>query len=361
METCNEKSNRNSDRWKKNPFGYSDKAFDYKINISETMKTEIVYKALISPEKKMFPPKFKMATYNVWGVEEFTFTFIDIRLPFIIQLLKDLNSDVYCLQEVSKKVLEHLMQDPWISSNYYFSEQSMARVNNADVICLTMTKYCPYTTHIFTLRGGLFASDVIFSVFDDRIIINTNLHPGSKHSPGVSDSSIYACCRIEQIHIIKELIKKINTDNKIVYMCGDFNIDFNGNTHDWPELTHIKTLDLVDTWPQLFESDIKGYTENTVVNEMRWNTKKIDKQVRYDCILYTSTNNVKPITIQIFGNKKIYDLPFDLFLKGIAHLKLDTKKGFKVDGKTVYDNSCIKTVNWFPSDHFGVVAEFEQK
>lgn len=348
------------DRWKENPYGYSMHPFDYKMDLDDILSKVIITDYRKSQYRKTFLNEFTISTYNVWGVELFQFTFIDIRLPFIIDLLKKNRTDIVCLQEVGKKVLEALLDDPWIIANYYFSEVDVDWRNRGDVICLTLSRVQPMKTYIYTLKGGLFPSDLIYMEFEDRIIINTSLHPGSKNSPGISDCSNYSLCRIEQINIIGKIINKINTANKIIYFGGDFNIDFNGCSEDWPEIDKILELKMVDTW-KLLKMGEHGFTEDTLVNFMRWNTKQIEKQVRFDAILFTPHPSINPLDINIFGNCKVYDLPFEMFLEKSKNLPINSKKGFRTNGKIYYENDYPKTLDWYPSDHFGVLAKFEQR
>jgi len=347
------------ERWENNPYGYSNQAFDYHMDFSEIQNKVIINESQKSSVNIKFNNKFTIATYNVWGVEVFSFSLIDTRLPFIIQLFTELDSDILCLQEVSPKIFEYLKQNDWIRENYSFSETIINWTNRADVICLTLTKIQPIRTYIYTMHGGLFPTDVVCTEFDDRFIINTNLHPGSNKSPGVTDSSHYILCRMEQIEILKKIVDQINPNNKPLYLCGDFNIDLEGKNSEWPEIDKIKDMSLVDTWSLLRPSE-KGFTEDTSINELRWNTKQIHKQVRYDAIFFKPKSHISPQKIDIFGTNKIAEIPFEEFLQVTKNLKLEINKGIKVDGKLYFSKDDVKFVNWYPSDHFGVVAEFEQ-
>ncbi len=348
------------ERWVDNPYGYSNLDFDYKMDFSEIQKKVIVNESQKSSMTEKFHSQFTIATYNVWGVEVFTFTLLERRLPFIINIFKEINSDILCLQEVSPMVFEFLKQDDWLKHNYHFSETTINWMTRADVVCLILTKIKPLQTYIYTMHGGLFPSDIICTEFNDRIVINTNLHPGSNKSPGITNSKNYVLCRIEQIRILKQIIKTINTDNKPLYLCGDFNIDLNGNESDWPEIDKIKGMSLVDTWSLLKPND-SGFTEDTVVNELRWNTKQIQKQVRYDAIFYTPRPFITPCNIKIFGTSKVFDISFEEFLKVTKNLQLNIDKGFIVDGKLHFSAKDIPFVNWYPSDHFGIIATFKHQ
>ena len=342
-------------QWEINPYGYSKDTFEYKMKITENE----IYYPTSDKNSNNLPLQFNISTYNVWGIKMFNFSFLQMRLPYIIEIIKNIKSDIFCLQEVSQNVLDGLLKDEWIQNNYEFSEKIINWSKRADVICLTLTRYKPFKVSIYSLTGGLFSSDIICTEFNDRIIINISLHPGSNCSPGISDSSNYAKCRIEQIKIIHDLINQINPFRKVIYLCGDFNIDFNGNLSDWPELNEIKNLNFIDTW-NILKPNEKGYTEDTQINEMRWNTKQIEKQVRYDAILYTPNKLTQPLDIKIFGNTKIGQLPFKQFVDATKHLKLNVKKGFRVNGTMIFNEDQITNLNWYPSDHFGVTAQFQQ-
>jgi tyrosyl-DNA phosphodiesterase 2 len=339
----------------KNPYGYTNEPFNYEVTIAET----IINKPTEPNDPKSdHPKKFKIATYNLWGVERFTFTFIDERAPFIIRSIKKLDADVYCLQEVGPKLFTHLQNDDFITKNYHFSDVHV-NWSQRDVICLTLTKQIPIQTATYRLKGGLFHSDIIVVTFDDKIVINLNLHPGSKYSPGVVKTDCYMFCRIEQIKILKQIMSKLDQKSKSVYLCGDFNIDLDGHSSEWPELIFLKNISLIDTWTELKKDD-PGFTENTTINEMRWNTKQISKHVRFDGIFYIPNSSTKSASINLFGTEAVFKIPFSKFATIANNLKLDFKKGFVFDGKMGYNDQDLDHVNWYSSDHFGVVAEFDQ-
>ena len=71
-------------------------------------------------------------------------------------------------------------------------------------------------------------------------------------------------------------------------ICGDFNFHLDGELKDWPELAMIdrfKADGFIDTFRQVNPDD-PGFTEDTDFNAMRWNQKLIEKQYRYDGILF---------------------------------------------------------------------------
>lgn len=341
-----------------NPYGYSRQPFDPSCNFQDATVT-VTTTTVPSTARRWMPSNFTLVTYNLWGVPQFTFSLSEQRLPYIVQLLRQLNADVLCLQEVSHVGLDYLLQDPWLSQHYCYSETRWA--GRHDVICLTLSKVTPQRTHIYGFRCGLFPNDIIVTEFDDRLIVNMNFHPGSNQSPGVTDSTLYAQCRLEQLKMLQQVLAQVNSDAtghiKPVWLASDFNVDLNGTEAAWPELTQIRAMGLVDTWAYLRPGE-PGFTEDTVINEVRWNTKQMDKQVRYDAIMYTPNHGIVPQRIEIFGQNRIMTIPFDQFQQLTHRLHLTFDKGFRVDGQTHYSAETIPYINWYPSDHFGVVAEF---
>jgi len=110
-------------------------------------------------------------------------------------------------------------------------------------------------------------------------------------------------------------------------------------------------MGLVDTYRSLYPIEkSNGYTENTEINDMRWNSKFMPKTFRYDGIY---TKNLAIYTSQIVANKPFF-LTKDqeeIFYEYIKKQNLDKEK---LRYRTVSGN---KVLAWFPSDHFGVISE----
>ena len=137
---------------------------------------------------------------------------------------------------------------------------------------------------------------------------------------------------------IKEFVNK-HYNNKNVLYLGDFNCDMNKtNSKIFPELKSI-TNKLNDVW--VYQDE--GTTENTYKNSMRYNIKELHKNYRYDAILY-KCSDIKSESAELFGTEKIFEISVNKFKKIFNRKPIAVNKNGKVD--------------WFLSDHFGLVANF---
>jgi hypothetical protein len=151
--------------------------------------------------------------------------------------------------------------------------------------------------------------------------------------------------------MIGKQIKYRFVDKKII-LCGDFNTHLDGSYDNWPELRQISNLNLKDAYKTL-NSNL-GYTEDTNINKMRWNIKFQKKLFRYDAILL---RNITPITCNIIG-KIPFDLTVDETNKVIEFLKIQGLEE-KLHNLVYKKDSNPKILDWWPSDHFGLVSELK--
>jgi tyrosyl-DNA phosphodiesterase 2 len=288
-------------------------------------------------------------TYNIWGLppkNDFVFKLMKIRINLIADIVIKNNPDIICFQEVSLIPLQILKKRLSLIYKYqyetdYFFDEILER--NREVETITFSKYPVSNYQVYGLDGNLrYNNSLIRTEFSNFVLYNVYLQAGSKKSPGQEYYWFhYTRCRIDQLKRIKELIEK---DTKPVIICGDFNFHLDGGD-EWLEYNEIKDY-FKDSWTDLNKKD--GFTENTDINTMRWNLKFQEKKVRYDGILYKS-NNIYPFFSKIVGKKS---LPLNnkmtqLFIKNFVS---DEHHKIKYNNK--------KTINIFPSDHFGVITKF---
>lgn len=288
-------------------------------------------------------------TYNIWGLppkNDFVLKLMKIRINLIADIVIKNNPDIICFQEVSLIPLQILKKRLSLIYKYqyetdYFFNEILER--NREVETITFSKYPVSNYQVYGLDGNLrYNNSLIRTEFSNFVLYNVYLQAGSKKSPGQEYYWFhYTRCRIDQLKRIKELIEK---DTKPVIICGDFNFHLDGGD-EWLEYNEIKDY-FKDSWTDLNKKD--GFTENTDINTMRWNLKFQEKKVRYDGILYKS-NNIYPFFSKIVGKKS---LPLNnkmtqLFIKNFIS---DEHHKIKYNNK--------KTINIFPSDHFGVITKF---
>lgn len=292
---------------------------------------------------------FSIMTYNIWGLppkNDFVLKLMKIRINLIADVVIKNNPDIVCFQEVSliplqilKKRLSYIYKYQY-ETDYFFDEILQ---RNREVETITFSKYPVCNYQVYGLDGNLrYNNSLIRTEFNNFVLYNVYLQAGSKKSPGQEYYWFhYTRCRTDQLKRIKELIDK---DTKPVIICGDFNFHLDGGD-EWLEYNEIKDY-FKDSWKEVNKKD--GFTENTDINTMRWNLKFQDKKVRYDGILYKG-NTVLPYLSKIVGKKSV---PLNKQMT-----KLFIKNYISDDhNKIKYNNQ--KTINIFPSDHFGVITKF---
>lgn len=319
----------------------------------------------------------KVMTYNIWGLlkkkqklPQFI-TSLEMmvrRMKRIGEIIKEEDPDIICLQEVNPEALAifraNLPDLPdgnkyheFISNlfpNNTVLDYSDIRGRTLETYILSKTK--PKNVYQYLVSGNLgYPNDMMIAEYEDIVIVNCYLQAGSKHSPGQESKWFhYSRCRMEELHAIFELLKEKFANKKITIM-GDFNFNITPDRSqhsNWPENIIIKRSGFTDAWNELHPDD-PGLTEDTSVNNMRFNTKFLEKQFRYDGIFYRSPKDgdMKAKTIKMIGTESInvsngFDYRFKKYLSDPS--REDELRGVDDDGK----------INIHPSDHFGLCAEF---
>ena len=319
------------------------------------------------------PNKFKVLTWNIWGMIKRTngekYMLLNelmiLRMKKIVKEIIKKDPDVIIFQEVGYEALGMLrcfMRHYGILSVYKgfgenfktYSPATIEKEINRDLEIYVFSKYLPKHIIQYTLHGNLgYSTGVIILNFDHINIIGCYLQAGSKKSPGQEDVWFhYARCRQEQLEAIGKIIN-IECSGSLVILCGDFNMHLDSNQDiddEWPELKTIQKLKLIDTWRLMYNDKEKypGYTEDTSINHMRWNMKFMEKHYRYDGIFINNTS--LNVTDSILVGLKSYCMDDDMFaefMKTLSNKSLNNEK--------------YRTKTYHPSDHFGVMTSFELK
>lgn len=305
------------------------------------------------------PDNIKIITYNIWGlcIEQNDKDFMNFKKELIItrmkQVVKEIKKyqpDIICFQEMSDlslSLLKSLYNDYPYRYETNFNQELIRKQRLHEVEVYVFSKYPAQQVKLYSIRGNLNYTDSFMIIeFKDVNIYNCYLQAGSKKSPGQENYwTHYSRCRKDQILEIKKLILQ---DKKSVILVGDFNCHLDGGEYDWTEVKELTYFN--DSFREInpYES---GYTEDTDINLMRWNTKFIKKQVRYDGILYKGTN-LNPLNSIVIGKTPII-ISSELSNKFINYIvSPDDKKLIKY-----YNNNFVL----FPSDHFGVMTTFNIK
>ena len=250
-------------------------------------------------DKKYDLNDFTIATWNIWGSAHFDkISLIDKRLKYIINILKQENITIICLQEISQKIINKLCNTNFIKNNYYISciEQPWisekidlpnSSYDGYEPNCWTviLSKIPPNKSNYIVLKSDKIEFSSVVAEFNNLTIANLHLQSGGLASGLDKKVGLkYHICRKDQMKDIKNFISTNYNSKNIIY-TGDFNCDLNKNKL-FPERTHI-IKDLKDSWIETGNDGKDGTTENTYINTMRYNIKGLHKNYRYDGKLHT--------------------------------------------------------------------------
>jgi tyrosyl-DNA phosphodiesterase 2 len=241
-----------------------------------------------------------VTTFNVWFSEYYA----QDRFQAIARLLSRNPPDVMVFQEVTPEALEVFLTQPWIRVRYRRAEITGAGVGNYGMLMLSRlplgrVTYTRLPTHLD--RGFLTAQLIV----NGRPLVITAIHLES----GKAASAL----RARQLGRVFGSLRR--AENAIV--MGDFNMRDTENA--------IITAAYRDVWPAL-RPDEPGFTEDTSINHMRFDSKSKHRHVRFDRVLLKG-DCWAATEIDLLGTEPIAaELP-----------------------------------RVFPSDHFGVRCRFEPR
>ena len=308
----------------------------------------------------------KICSWNVWGLLKYKQPFmtwsLNKRINNIIDIILQEDLDIICLQEVSTPVYKLLRKR--IGDIYYFYEEDidtektlLERNRSLEILFLTKIKAYRYTNYL--LGGNLnYTNNLSILEFPNLVIFGCYFQAGSKYSIGQETKWFhYSRCRSEQLEILFNEIRKYHQSKMII--LGDVNFHLDGQIDQWPEvknLNKLKEYGFIDSYRFLFPNiEINpGFTEDTEQNLMRYNSKFIDKQFRYDGIL---SKGLTPVDCKILGTNQI-----KLSIDEIANMIDQFVYVENIDKMRVLKNKENPEGNLalWPSDHFGIVSVFNE-
>ena len=348
--------------------GVDDRGKDYGYedhNLHSNCGTLVNVKSLIYENYGVVGDNIKICSWNVWGLLKYKKPFItwslNKRINNIVDIIIKEDIDILCLQEVSTPVYKILRER--IGDKYYFYEESIntektisERNRSLEILFLSKIRAYKYTNY---LLGGIldYKNNLSVLEFPNLVLFGCYFQAGSKYSIGQEKKWFhYSRCRSEQLEILLTEIQKYRQHKMIV--LGDINFHLDGQMQDWPEVNSLQKLKhygFIDSYRSLFpniEAD-PGYTEDTQTNLMRYNSKFVEKQFRYDGIL---SKGLQPIDCKILGTNQIR-LTVDeianmidqfVYVENIDKIRVAKSK----------ENPDGELALW-PSDHFGILTEFK--
>jgi tyrosyl-DNA phosphodiesterase 2 len=239
-----------------------------------------------------------VTTFNVWFSEYHA----EERYRAIAHLLSRNPPDVMVFQEVTREALTVFLDQPWIRVRYHRAEITGDDLGNYGMLMLSRlplnrVTYTRLPTYL--ARGFLMAELTVNGL--PLVIAAVHLESGKAA----------ARLRARQLGRIFRALRRAES----AIVMGDF------NTRDAEN--GIITAPYRDVWPALRPHD-DGFTEDTSINLMRFDSKNKERHVRFDRILLKA-DGWAPTGIDLLGTEPI--------------------------------SSALPRV--FPSDHFGVQCRFE--
>ncbi len=200
-----------------------------------------------------------VSTYNVW----FDSYFADDRYRAIAEVLSRDMADVMVFQELTQASLDVFLAQPWIREHYFCASVVGAELGNYGMLMLsrlplTGVTYTPLPSRL--ARGFLTAEFTING--SPLLVCSVHLESGKRNIR----------LRARQLRLVFRALHSV--DDAVV--LGDFNMRDTENARIGAPFR--------DVWPTLRPSE-DGFTEDTSINLMRFDSKNKHRHVRFDRVL----------------------------------------------------------------------------
>jgi tyrosyl-DNA phosphodiesterase 2 len=237
-----------------------------------------------------------VTTFNVW----FDTYFADQRFRAIAQLLSRELPDVMMFQEITPAALDIFLAQPWIREHYRRATVVGDKTGNYGMLMLSRlpTVRVTYTRLPTRMSRGFLQAEFTINGMP-LVVCSIHLDSGKRR----------ARLRGRQLRRVFRSLRW--ADDAIV--VGDFNMRDTEDARIAPSYC--------DVWPMLRPDD-HGFTEDTAINHMRFDSTNKHRQVRFDRVLVKGPAWA-PASIDLLGTEAI----------STTHPRV------------------------FPSDHFGVMCE----
>ena len=264
-------------------------------------------------KKSNVEPKFTFLTWNIDGLDDKNITerTMDVintirRKMFDVVFLQEVISETYSLSEL------HLSEDYYMTENksklsddqWYFTVTLIKRFR---LVTINMNSI-PFTNS--TMGRSLNIVEAKFNNGEKMIFINTHLESMKQFSKE----------RMDQFRIAFEILTN-GDENSSVIFAGDLNV-----RDSEVEKVGIP-VGVEDVWETLGEPKEYQFTWDLTINTNKKNLDKKKPRFRFDRVYFkrSALNKMEPKCFYFCGTQKVKDW------------------------------KC------FPSDHFGIVCEFENK
>lgn len=249
--------------------------------------------------------KLTLVTWNVW----FGSYQLEERFRAVLEIVRALDADILCFQEIVAESLAMLRDEPWIRASYQLSDAHGTTFDDYGTVLLSRLPIRSLLLHELPTGMGraLVAADI--DALGGSVVVGT-VHLESR--------KWNADRRAEQLEVVFPVLGAMGAD---CVLAGDFNF-----CSSWARENANLDPDFVDLWPALRGRE-PGYTEDSETNEMLRNIRRKDKQVRFDRVLLRAAGGrLRARSIERLGTAPIAPGAPDVF----------------------------------PSDHFGLAAVLER-
>ncbi len=249
-----------------------------------------------------------IASYNVL-TNRFadTDTQLAKRIPAIVELLKSMQAQIICLQEVTTELLQHLLAQEWM---YRWHVSDTAQTLNVEKGLVLLSQF-PFALveHSFSPQKNCLVGSFAFEKSEIHVAV---VHLTSNRAENASQ------IRQKQLQQVANYLHSLSGTQLI---AGDFNM------REPESMDALKIHQWTDSWPQLHPQK-EGYTFDPSANPLAAANTLTGLPGRLDRILVRNGNSRwKPQQMQLFGKEPIDD----------------------TDGKI------------YPSDHFGICLQLVQQ
>lgn len=222
--------------------------------------------------------QLSISTFNVW----FDPFFSDRRYQAIADLLAADPPDVMVFQEVTDVAHENFLAQRWIRKHYLSASVIGAGVGTYGMLLLSRVPVSAvrYTGLPSDARRGFLRAELL--VNNARTVVcSVHLDSGKRSAP----------LRERQLG---RIFRALDADSDAVVL-GDFNMRDREN--------HLIERPFRDVWPTLRPGE-DGYTEDTSINDMRYDNTGKNRHVRFDRVLLKG-QQWRPESITLLGTEPI--------------------------------------------------------
>ncbi|CUG88136.1 RNA editing 3 exouridylylase MP99, putative [Bodo saltans] len=257
------------------------------------------------------------------------------RYVALSKILEDTDADIIGMQEVETAWWTYLSQQPWVQENYTFTcAGDSPLLSPWGVLVLVHRRVAVASTALDNVAGFSGHTSIMPSV-SVRLTPTTTVAVKSFHLLAPYSSN-HISNRVTQVqNLVRQLTSKSASPHTI--LMGDFN-DFPAQFLRLPQELRFK-----DAWEQIYPETQDptvphGYTIDGTKNPYAALIIEPQFNGRADRIL-SSSNRLQPIEAQLLGTTTVQDMVNE--------------------GKITLPPNAKCPVYLHPSDHFGVMAEFQ--